>query len=126
MSTMTKAGKITRREKARLVRAIARAVEVAYRRGFHHGFIAGRDPKADLGHTITARDVSDWRYSPTRLSNSRSHSAKLSPWGHNEMTPLARALDEGPGEGVGNVIREFMLAEPTISEDDLETKPRRS
>lgn len=46
------------REKRRLVKAIAVAVEIAYRRGFHHGFIAGGDPVGTYG-VITERNVSD-------------------------------------------------------------------
>jgi hypothetical protein len=101
---------VTVREKIRLLRAIAAISEVAYRRGFQHGFHAGRECAG-----ITESEVLAWRHSPAKLRNRRTHSRALSPWARNTMTPLSRAIFEA---GAGGAIEDFMRADPAVREED--------
>jgi len=119
VSTATKPviGRNTRKDKRRLIGAIAAVQEIAYRRGFHHGFLAGKDPVGTYG-PITEWDVIRWRYSSTRLKNRKSYCKKLHPWAWNAMTPFDRVLEEGP-VGPKEVIRQFLREEPTIFENEV-------
>lgn len=51
---------MTAKEKKRLLKQIAQAAELAYRRGFQHGHCAGR---GDWGTPPTPEAVASWRFS---------------------------------------------------------------
>lgn len=100
---------VTNDEKSRLAGAVAAAVEVAYRRGFHHGFVAAQ---GERGETFDEHDVERWRFSDSRLANRPSRCLTLAPWCNDPLSPLDRALHDGPGAGYQDVLRDFTEPRP--------------
>lgn len=97
---------MTKSQKRRLVRAFAAAYELAYRRGFQHGYVVREEnPK------ITGREIAEWRSSPVKERCSPPPGS-----GGQQPTPLSRMLFESREHG--EVIREFLLAEPRLGTDD--------
>lgn len=93
---------MSKSEKRKLIRAFEVAFELAYRRGFHHGFVAREEnPK------MTEAQIATWRSGPVRTT----------------MTPppgrggwQGRIIDRMVFEcrGHGDVIRAFLRAEPAM------------
>jgi len=97
---------MTRLQKHRLVRAFASAYELAYRRGFHQGFVVHEEnPK------LTASEVAKWRSSEVEERCSPPPGS-----GGHQPTPLSRMLSESREHG--QVIRDFINAEPSLDTED--------
>jgi hypothetical protein len=97
---------MTRLQKHRLVRAFASACELAYRRGFHHGFVVHEEnPK------LTASEIAEWRSSEVEERCSPPPGS-----GGHQPTLLSRMLFESREHG--QVIRDFINAEPFLNVED--------
>lgn len=97
---------MTRREKVRLIRAFEVAYELAYRRGFHHGFVAHGD--GEMG--LTEAGVADWRSSPVRSRETPPHWPRRWPSGWFSCRMIDRMMSESREHG--DVIRDFVQSAP--------------
>lgn len=96
---------MTKSEKRRLLDALAAAYELAYRRGFQHGFVA-RDQQPKL----TAQEVAEWRSAPVQPPHCSP------PPGRGGMMPTALSRMSFEAREHSQVIRDFMNAEPRIDD----------
>lgn len=97
---------MTKSQKRRLVRAFAAAYELAYRRGFQHGFVVREEnPK------ITGAEISESRSAPVKERCSPPPGS-----GGHQPTPLSWMLFESREHG--EVIREFLQTEPRLDVED--------
>lgn len=97
---------LTKSQKRRLIRALETAYELAYRRGFHHGFVV-----RDENPKITERHIAEWR--------SSSVSERCSPppgSGGWQPSIVSRMLSESREHG--EVIQDFIRAEPSLDIED--------
>jgi hypothetical protein len=97
---------MTRLQKHRLVRAFTSACELAYRRGFHQGFVVHEE-----NPRLTAAEIAEWRSSEVEERCSPPPGS-----GGHQPTPLFRMLYESREHG--QVIQDFIEAEPSIKAED--------
>jgi hypothetical protein len=92
MATKTKAKikvALTGREARDLLRSFEIAYELAYRRGFHHGYVNARPGPGE--QIPTEKQISDWRHGPVRHQETRPPECGDARWNDGKPRPA------GPG-----------------------------